>query len=142
MKAYVGNEFDALRIRYEDQLNHLRILTSYDFRIFSGFLTLQLIIAGWLAKSPITSVWSQLGICSINATLAVIAIGLLYCMWSTKIQKKLSFLGDTVSAGLSRQQGFHPSLNFHFLVQRNIFQLRDDVHKFFAQRLNILYALF
>jgi len=29
------------------------------------------------------------------------------CMWSTKIQKKLSFLGDTLSAGLSRQQGFH-----------------------------------
>ena len=85
-KAYEGNEFEALRIRYEDQLNHLRILTSYDLRIFSGFLTLQLVLGGWFAKSPITSVWSQLGIFAMDANLLAIAIGLLYSQYKRRLE--------------------------------------------------------
>lgn len=85
-KVYVGYEFEALKIRYQDQLELLRTLTRYDFRIFSGFLTLQLILGGWLAKTPIPGTWAKIGLLVINASLALLACVLLYNQYKRRLE--------------------------------------------------------
>jgi hypothetical protein len=76
--VYKDHEFEALKVRYEDQLQLLRTLTTYDFRIFSGFITLQLLLGGWLSTHPVLNFWGRIGILLINTVLASIACILLY----------------------------------------------------------------
>ena len=75
---YKGHEFEALKVRCEDQLQLLRTLTTYDFRIFSGFITLELLLGGWLSTHPVLSFWGRIGLLVINTALASIACILLY----------------------------------------------------------------
>lgn len=76
--VYRGHEFEALKVRYEDQLQLLRALTTYDFRIFGGFITIELILGGWFSAHPVLSLWGKIGIFMINAALALIACILLF----------------------------------------------------------------
>ena len=71
-KAYEGHEFDALKLRYEDQVALLRSLTQFDFKIFVGFFTLQLLLASWLSANPISSCTVRIALAVIDAVLAAL----------------------------------------------------------------------
>jgi hypothetical protein len=46
-------KFDALKVKYDDQVALLRFLTTFDFQIFSGFLTIQLAFVSWWSTHAI-----------------------------------------------------------------------------------------
>lgn len=77
-KAYEGHEFDALKLRYEDQVGLLRSLTQFDFKIFVGFFTLQLVLASWLSANPISSCTVRTSLAVIDAVLAALSVKLLH----------------------------------------------------------------
>jgi len=76
--AYLDHEFEALKIRYEDQVELLRTLTKLDLQIFTGYLTLQVALGGWLVGKPISQCQAQWGIFFVDVALSSIAGMLLY----------------------------------------------------------------
>ena len=76
--VYKGHEFEALRLRYEDQVELLRALTNLDMKIFTGFITVQLVLGGWISAYPISDVFVQTGLFLIDIVFAFLAGRLLY----------------------------------------------------------------
>lgn len=54
-----AQKFEALKMRYEDHVELLRMMTGLDLSLFSGVMTVQLALGGWLASNPISS-WAAL----------------------------------------------------------------------------------
>lgn len=75
---FVGHEFEALKLRYEDQVALLRSLTEIDHRIFTAFFALQLALGGWLATQAAVAERVQWGLASIDFTLAALSVKLLF----------------------------------------------------------------
>lgn len=75
-----GNEYDALKTLFLDQVELLHRLTMVDLRIFSGYVTLQLAIGAWVAvnKVAIDAFVVKVGLMIIDLGLMVIATALLY----------------------------------------------------------------
>ena len=71
-------KFEALKLSYTTQTELLHRLTQIDLRIFSGYISVQLIFGGWSAKNPINSLPAQFGILLINVALTIVACGLLH----------------------------------------------------------------
>ena len=71
-KIYEGNEFEAVKLRFENQTEQLYRMTMIDLRIFTGFITLQIALGAWLATKG-AGLSSELKI-----GLAIIDIGLTY----------------------------------------------------------------
>ena len=76
--VYKGHEFESLKLRYEDQVVLLRALTALDIKIFTGFITIQFILGGWISTQPIDSLSIKVGLLLIDIVLAGIAGKLLY----------------------------------------------------------------
>ena len=74
MKNLSDNQFQALITRFKDQTEELYRLTLLDLRIFSGYLTLQLVMGAWLATKGIEIVDSRVkcGLLIIDFILLVI----------------------------------------------------------------------
>ena len=66
-------KFDALKMRYEDQVKLLRYMTTLDFRIFGGYITLQLLLGSWLSQHPPAALSGRIGIAAIDLALMVVA---------------------------------------------------------------------
>lgn len=75
--AYKGHEFDALKLQFETQTLLLRTLTDIDLRIFTGYITVQLLLGGWLSRYSPQNLWLKMGIFVIDLTLTGIAYWLL-----------------------------------------------------------------
>ena len=75
--AYKGHEFEVLKLQFETQTSLLRNLTDIDLRIFTGYITLQLILGSWLSENPLQNLWLMIGILVLNLTLTSIAFWLL-----------------------------------------------------------------
>lgn len=50
-KIYKGHEFEAIKIRFQNQTELLYRLTMIDLKIFFGFITLQIVLVAWLATN-------------------------------------------------------------------------------------------
>lgn len=77
-KVYEGHEFEALKMRYEDQVNLLRSLTQFDFKIFVAFFTLQLAMGSWLSANPVSSCAVRVALAAIDVVLAALSVKLLH----------------------------------------------------------------
>jgi hypothetical protein len=77
-KAYVGHEFEALKLRYEDQVALLRFLTDLDFKIFTTFFTLQLLLGSFIATQDKISQSVAVGLAIIDIAMAVLSVKLLF----------------------------------------------------------------
>ncbi len=77
IKLEPEQKFEALRMRYEDHVELLRVMTGLDFRIFGGAMTIQLAVGAWLAASPLTERWALGGILLLDAALLFFAAVLL-----------------------------------------------------------------
>jgi hypothetical protein len=62
-----------LLTRYKEQAAHLRDLNQYDLRFFGGFLTIQLVMAGWFAAHP-SNIFVAIGIFVIDLALLAVCI--------------------------------------------------------------------
>jgi len=75
-----GHEFEALKCRFENQVEQLHRMTLIDIRVFSGYITLQLGFGAWIATqgTVLASVTSRVGLMIIDSVLAAIAGKLIY----------------------------------------------------------------
>ena len=77
-KVYEGHEFESLKMRYEDQVDLLRSLTQFDFKIFVTFFTLQLAMGGWFSANPVSSCTVRIALATIDIVLAALSVKLLH----------------------------------------------------------------
>jgi len=52
---YEKASFEILKMKYQDHVEDLRFRTNFDFRLLSGFVSLNLILAAWLAENPLST---------------------------------------------------------------------------------------
>ena len=84
--VYQGHEFEALKLRYEDQVALLRTLTTIDWQVFTSYITVQVILGSWLIQHPIDNVLLKVGLAIIDLTLAGIAGWLLFNNYKRRIE--------------------------------------------------------
>jgi len=68
------NKLEILRIGFDNQVQYLRMMSEVDLKIFSGYITIQLLVASWLAKYTLASITLKAGIIIIDLAFAVLAI--------------------------------------------------------------------
>jgi hypothetical protein len=74
MELTQQQRFEALKMRYEDQVKLLRFMTKLDAQIFGVYFTLQLAFGSFLVRlAPPPYFGSRIGIATIDFTLALIA---------------------------------------------------------------------
>jgi len=66
-----------LETRYKEQAANLRDLNQYDFRLFGGFLTVQLVVASWFAAHP-SSIFVVVGLFLIDLALLAVCIRIMW----------------------------------------------------------------
>ena len=71
-------KFEALKMRYEDHVELLRYMTTLDFQIFGGYITLQLLVGSWLGEHAPDATAARVGIAIIDAALAIVAAALIH----------------------------------------------------------------
>lgn len=69
--------FEALKMRYEDHAELLRVMTGIDLRVFTGLMAIQLGVGGWLATNPIADLLPLVGLLLLDGILALIGAVLL-----------------------------------------------------------------
>ena len=76
----LGDEqkFEALKMRYKDQVELLRYMTTLDFRIFGGYITLQLLLGSWLSQHSPAAFSARIGVAAIDLALTIVATALLH----------------------------------------------------------------
>lgn len=84
--AYRGHEFDALKTRYDDQVALLRSITQLDSQLFTGYITLQLVLSAWLAGHPVNKPLVRAGLLLIDLTLCFIASRFLYGSYRRRLE--------------------------------------------------------
>ncbi len=70
--------FEALRMRYEDHVELLRVMTGLDLRLVSGVMAIQLALGGWLATNPVAEWLPLVGVLLLDGALAFIGAVLLH----------------------------------------------------------------
>ncbi len=78
MELNETQKFEALKLRYSDQVELLREMTRIDLKIFIGYLTLQLAFGGWLSTHIFDNIIIKIGLLLIDLSLAGITSKLLY----------------------------------------------------------------
>jgi len=78
MDCYKNNEFKALCLRYNDHVELMREMTRTDIKMLFGYITLQLLVAGWLVNEQIESLTIKIGLFIIDFSLAFITTRFLY----------------------------------------------------------------
>ena len=78
--------FDALKLRFDDQVSLLRKLTDVDLQVFGGYLTIFLAFGSWLSQHPTKELYAILGLTVISATLAVSTSFLLFFNFKRRVE--------------------------------------------------------
>ena len=45
-----ANRLEILRMGYDNQLRYLRLMSDLDVKVFTGYITVQLVVANWVAR--------------------------------------------------------------------------------------------
>ena len=69
-----GNKLEILRLGFDNQVSYLRMMSDVDLKIFFGYMTVQLILASWLAEHPLETLSLKGGILLIDFAFAILAI--------------------------------------------------------------------
>ena len=101
MSILDGNEFEALKLRFENQTELLYRMTLIDLRIFSGLITLQLAFGAWLANKDgiALSMLSKLGLLAIDASLTCVAMAMLYNNSKRRVEVKSTVINCAKALG-------------------------------------------
>jgi len=68
------NKLKILKMGFENQVQYLRMMSDVDLRLFTGYITVQLILGSWLAQHPLQMIAYKLGILIIDWALVALAI--------------------------------------------------------------------
>jgi len=66
-----SQRFEAVKYRHEDQVNTLQFIKNVDIKLFSSFITLQLVFCGFIATSKLAS-FSKIGLFIVDMSLAIV----------------------------------------------------------------------
>ena len=77
--------YDALKLRFQDQVELLRFLMRIDLQIVFGYITLQLLLAGWVANHPVDRFWPKLGIFIVDLAMLFATLRIL---WSSRLRRE------------------------------------------------------
>lgn len=80
-----AQKIDLLKIQFKNQVELLRYITNHDWRIFAGFLTLQVLISYILSTNDIETV-QRVGILVTDGAIAMIAINMLNLQRKRRIE--------------------------------------------------------
>lgn len=69
-----SEQMDLLKEKYLDHAEDLRFRTGFDFKLLSGFITLNLVLAAWLSKYPLSTGWYKAGFVIFVGGLCFVAI--------------------------------------------------------------------
>ena len=76
------NKLEILRIGYENQLQYLRLMSNLDVKVFTGYITVQLVVANWVAnwvaQIPPPSIHVKWGLFVVDIAFTALAIAVLY----------------------------------------------------------------
>lgn len=86
MRHYQGHEFEALKMRYEDQVELLRTMTKLDIQVFSGYVTIQLALAAWFGAHGLKSLPIKIGMFSLDLAFSGIAALFLWSHYQRRIE--------------------------------------------------------
>lgn len=126
MKLTGQQKFEALIHRHQDMSNLLQTLTSFDLKIFTSFLTLQLVLGGFISQFTLTD-FGKYGLFTIDIALALVCSLLLLnnkirrveivdtiknCNKALGYQEKDCYLTDEILNGKTK---FRPWLWFYLL---------------------------
>jgi hypothetical protein len=73
-----ANQLEILRIGYDNQLQYLRLMSDLDVKIFTGYITAQLVVATWVGQHPLTSIYVKWGLFLVDIAFTVLAIIVLH----------------------------------------------------------------
>jgi hypothetical protein len=76
----------VLLARYAQHAEHLRELDGWDLKVTTGFMTIQIVLAGWLYAHPAQQLMPLLLVILINFLLLIGAIGGLYSSSRRRIE--------------------------------------------------------
>ena len=71
-------KYEAVKYRHEDQAKLLQFLTVNDIKVFSSYLTLQLVFGGFLVANPIENIYTKIGLLIIDIVISITAFGIIY----------------------------------------------------------------
>ena len=72
------DEINILTAKYLDICEDLRFRKTYDFKVMSGFITLNLVLAAWLTNNPLQGIYLKVGFAIFMFGLSAIACALFY----------------------------------------------------------------
>jgi len=67
----------SITVGFNNQVEYLRFLGNIDLRIFTGYIMLQIVLAGWLSKLQSATYVLKLGFLLIDLSLSIVATFLL-----------------------------------------------------------------
>jgi hypothetical protein len=70
-------KFEALKMRYEDHVELLRVMTKHDYQLFGGYTSIQLALGSFFAATTSLEIIPKLGVLIADGALTVIAVVLL-----------------------------------------------------------------
>jgi hypothetical protein len=73
------DKLERLKLAFENQTSYLALFTTVDFKLFVGYITLQLAFAGWMVTSTLGKTFNSIhcGLLLVDFAIAVAAWGLL-----------------------------------------------------------------
>ena len=74
---FLTKKIEILLVRYQEHAAHIRHLDNFDVRIFGGFISIQLALAGWFATHSIDGVFAKFGLSLVNFSLLLACLMIL-----------------------------------------------------------------
>ncbi len=119
--------FDALKLRFDDQVALVRKLTDIDLQVFGGYLTISLAFGSWLSQNPRRDASAIVGLLVISLTLAISTSFLLYFNFKRRVEVVATIKNINVALGYEEVGAYIPSRALNaptiFRPWRNIYFL-------------------
>ena len=106
MRAYEGHEFETLKVQYQEHAEYMRAMNIFDWKIVSGFMTVQLVLGGWFAGHPSDSIVLSLGVIIIDLALYLCCATMLHISSERRLETLKTIHNINEALGLSAKGVF------------------------------------
>ena len=110
------NKLSILQLGFENQMQYLRMMSDVDLRLFTGYITVQLVLANWLAHQQRQPLTVNVGIMLVDLVFAGLAIKAFWVNqkrrdFAVKVVTNLSSaLGFTVTGAFLRERAIQQNV--------------------------------
>ena len=95
-------KFEALKMLHDNHAELMRFMATLDYKIFGGYISLQLLLGSWLAEHHPATRFSRIGIMIIDGSLALVAAALIFNDF--KRRKEVANTFNNINAALGFTQ--------------------------------------